>query len=179
MSVYVSEDFQGLSNGNLAGQGDWILGMSNGGTANIQVADSSGDKRLVVTGDADAGAIVYLNRTFKNNHFARCTLDAMAADKYMGLAVRCRGTGATFDCYGLNIASGYMVIYKVVNGTPTLITSGASTTTIGNVYELRAVGSTITVYRNGTQYYQFTDSDVADGAPGVSSSVSTLSLIHI
>ena len=109
------------------------------------------------------------------------------SDSICGIAVRCSAGGNAYVIQvGTNSSTAgnnggassdhrvYCVeIWKVVNGTATYLAGyneGTLTTipdAVGSVYTLTAVGSVLSVYKNGLQLIRLTDSSLTSGAPGI------------
>jgi hypothetical protein len=109
------------------------------------------------------------------------------SDSICGVAVRCSAGG---NAYVIQVGTNSSVagnnggtpgdnrvycveLWKVVAGTSTYLTGfdeGTLTVipdVVGSVYTLSAVGSTLSVYKNGLQLIRTTDSSLASGSPGV------------
>lgn len=57
-------------------------------------------------------------------------------------------------------------IKKLVGGTPTTIAAYADAQTAGSTYKLEAIGTTLTLYKDGSPVASTTDSDLTTGKPG-------------
>lgn len=131
-----SDDFNSYSDG-------IIQTVSSGAWAEDKAAvNISSHQAVSVNGGGLAGAH-YTTVAFAGDHESQIT-KADATD-YVGPAVRCSSTGGG-RCY---VYFNHGSVQKVVAGTNTAIASG-STFASGNTAAIRAVGSTITWYKNGS-----------------------------
>lgn len=99
------------------------------------------------------------------------TFTAMGSIGNAGILLRSATTGSTstfYACYaqqGSAVTSGF---YKNVAGTTTGLTTESSTTWAANdILSCTVVGSTLTLYRNGTQVLQTTDASISTGSVGL------------
>lgn len=118
----------------------------------------------------------WATNSFNNNQYSEITISALTdGSSFMAPGVRMSGaavggSGNTNGYIGLAIgptgSASTAFITKFVNGTQTNITSVAATFQIGDVIRISAVGTTITMFQNGTQILQTTDAAVTSGFPG-------------
>lgn len=105
--------------------------------------------------------------TFANDQKAISTIGSIT--NYGGVAVRIQGSTDP-NCYFayVNSGGGQVLIYRGnPAGSTTQIANITSTWSIGDILELRAVGTTITVYKNSSQLGSYTDSTYSSGQPGL------------
>jgi hypothetical protein len=120
------------------------------------------------------------NGSAADDQFAQITLVTFtgAVEAVAMLLVRATAP-ATLTGYAAfayrNHAFGYTTrIFEYTAGSGAELISEASTTwTAGDVLKLTAVGTTITVYRNGAQLLQTTDASIASGRVGLGGNVTT------
>lgn len=107
--------------------------------------------------------------TFNNDQYAFITLTLLTASLFIGPAIRCSNTQATY--YGYYWDNNDRYFFKMVNGTFTdLVTpqTGVSNST-GSVLRIEASGTTITAKLNGVQDGSFstTDASISSGWGGL------------
>ncbi len=163
----VSDDFELYSTGALSGQGNWIDVLSG-----IEVYDNSGDK--VVYSNASAVAGVRLNQNFSADQSAKMVFEGSSQPtRFLGPAIRCSGSGATANFYAFVSSSSETYLMKMINGTWTRIGSIGAGLTSGDVMEIRAEGTTLSVLVNNQPFTgnvtrgQTTDTDLTSGTPGI------------
>ena len=111
--------------------------------------------------------------TFTANQFSRATMVRSNDTSGQAIELTVRGSGsslATLSNYAVTISSAGWGMYKMVNGTELALSSGTDTGSdafnTGDVCELRVIGTSITLYKNGTLLTTCTDSSVSTGKPG-------------
>lgn len=96
---------------------------------------------------------------------ATCTNSWATSGDYMGLMVR--GGLAVKEGYSLNVGDGGEVFGRWDAAVKTTLDSTATVPITGDVYELRAVGSTITVLKNSVELFSEVDATYASGWLGL------------
>ena len=161
-TVY-TDDFEAYSAGYLSAAANWEDVLTADSAA---VIDVSGDK--VVTGITSAANALtrYTGGTFDGDQYAEITVDVASWGSYVGVAVRCQGTGGTAD--GYYFTNRDYRLEKIVDGSITnLYTGTGSIGSNDDVLRIEISGSTITCYVNDVQECQETDTDITGGNPGV------------
>lgn len=107
--------------------------------------------------------------TFHNDQYSKATyFSAAVGSKYLQVAVRLTGAGATLNGYQITTDSANWFLSKITAaGTATNLTTGTSAMTAGDTLEIKAVGTTISAYHNGTLLGSVTDSSYASGSAGI------------
>lgn len=102
--------------------------------------------------------------TFDNNQYAEATVTAIGSTDYIGIAVRCAASGATFISFTAN-SNDASYLSQYVSGTYTDL--GTSTAfAVGDVIRLEVSGSTVTAKINGVTKITATTS-ITSGYAGV------------
>jgi hypothetical protein len=106
---------------------------------------------------------------FTNDHEAQITIAAAVGSDLAGPMVRSAGTTANgYYLYCDIFAATNRRLFKVVAGTRTIIGTVNISVTAGDVLKLRAVGTTLTVYKNGTLIDTvLNQTDHTTGQPGM------------
>ena len=162
-------------------------------SGSVATAIASGTLYVVIAGMAHAGNNgFFVSTTFGAGTFTVANASGVTAtesgtgtcpsDSGAGVMVRGSGTSAaTLNGYffhaGSNSFSGdgrvcYHELWKVVNGTGTIIAGPLNKTTllpVGEFIAITAIGSTIRAYINGVLVATVIDAAVASGVPGVTS----------
>jgi len=164
-----TDDFQGYSAGNLAGQGNWNLHSFS----SPQLIDVGGN--IMVTGQPTNlynDSVAIISGTFPTDQYAKITISEITYTKYalVGVIVR----ASTNNYYGLYVRGVEIIFGKNVADTWTNLGSLTTTVNVGDVFYLGVVGSTITVLRNGSPISgigdvngQLTDTSLTSGNPGI------------
>ena len=173
MAVY-TDNFDALTGGgnDLAGQGNWILGLNR----IIVWTPTTGDNEIgPYTSSAYVAAIH--NQTYANNQYAQIKRTKVTSDGAWGVGVRLSGSGATFCGYALVVkdsATGYSRLVKFTNGVASILGStGTTPTALNDVYKLQIVGGVLTAYKNGSVFTEvgtsgsYTDTTYTTGKAGV------------
>jgi hypothetical protein len=120
------------------------------------------------------------NGSSNNDQFAQVTLATFTGAVETSASLLVRATApATLTAYVVfayrNHTFGFTTrIFEYTAGSGAELISEASTTwTAGDVLKMTAVGTTITVFRNGAQLLQTTDASIASGRPGLGGTVAT------
>jgi hypothetical protein len=113
--------------------------------------------------------------TFTDDQYAKGTVSGLGtfgASYFKG--VICRASADTdaardFYCHAIiDDITKQSVLFRVVNGTRTVIVSGNVPWVNGDTIELEAQGTTLRCYRNGAQVLTSqTDANLTSGAPGL------------
>ena len=121
-----------------------------------------------VAGDTGVNAMSSYQGVTLNNDQTASVVIANAVYR-VGPAVRCGASGVNTG-YWCRPDGGVCDVYKVVAGayTPLGTQPSGITWTAGDVLTIRIVGTTLTVYHNGTLISTQTDSSIASGWAGMS-----------
>lgn len=90
--------------------------------------------------------------------------------RYSSVGVRCAATsgGRGYMCYTDGVAgASHTDIVRLTNGTETIIKSVATAFANGDRIGIRAVGTSISMWKNGTQIDSVNDSTYTSGYPGI------------
>lgn len=128
------------------------------------------------TAALDDGTEVYDGGiAWPNDQYSQCTVTGSGAsganpDTGPGVCVRgSAGTNMYRVCIGFGASSGETGIAKFVSAAHTALGAfGTDGFVSGDVLRVEVSGSTITVFRNGTQVEQRTDTSITSGNPGLS-----------
>ncbi len=96
---------------------------------------------------------------------ATCTNSWATSGDYMGLMVR--GGLAVKEGYSLNVGDGGEVLGRWDAAVKTELDSTATVPITGDVYELRVVGTTVSVYKNAGLLFSETDATYSSGWSGL------------
>lgn len=106
--------------------------------------------------------------TFTADQESTVTLAALSSSDFIGPAVRCNpATGSGYFVTLDGTADSNRRIRRMSGGVETIIGAVNLPAATNDVYVLRAVGTTISVFRNGSLLDQVTDSTHASGQPGL------------
>lgn len=139
----------------------------NGGASLIGIAEIQSN---ALAGSVDAKFFSYFwnAHTFDDDQYSQIkVVDFGPSGGYIGLSVRCSGTGSP-NCYLYIVDdadAGYL--YKYVSGTQTLLDGTGATVSTDDIIRLEAEGTTIRVLINGSEDISVVDSSITSGAPGV------------
>lgn len=156
MALPASDSFD-RSNGALGANWTTQYGFTALTIASNQAAGSS-------SGAADCGSL-WTADSFPNDQYSQATF--IAEQTWWGTGIITRGSTTAQTCYYAVFQSGAVYFSKFVNGTFTDIGSASMSISSGDVMRLTSIGTTHTVYRNGTQVAQWTDSSIASGSAGI------------
>ncbi|HYC00358.1 MAG TPA: fibronectin type III domain-containing protein [Candidatus Limnocylindrales bacterium] len=168
MAEFVNEQFGGTSGTELSAyNAAW---STIGGFAAAGRISNAGRLR-----HSSTGTFAYKNSgapTSADYHVAADVHYVGAGSTEAGIAVRISGPDATASYYFVRYeATGQeFELYKVVSGTPTLLTNAAYSLSVGGSFRmaLQAIGSTIKVYAAGAEVISITNADItAAGVAGV------------
>lgn len=109
----------------------------------------------------------YYNNTTANDQYSKATfvnLGASGTNDYIGVGARISAGPTGYMLYVNPLGAGW-----VVQAAPSFSTimSGSDTFTSGDTVELRAVGTTITFYKNSVSIGSTTDASIASGFAGL------------
>lgn len=113
--------------------------------------------------------------TLTNDQYSEVVIDGAYAggNLYAGATVRAAGTTAsTYDYYVGYVSATEWFLDEVVNGATTTLATGSITPAADDVIRISAVGTTISLYRNGTLFGSASDATLTAGAAGVALYVS-------
>ena len=139
-------------------------------TAGLAIADNA-VKSMPFFTQPNYGSLSFYNAvSAPNDHGSFVELVTVPGGPVMGPCVRCSGTNlATSNAYWAYILSDdRTIILKIINGSASVI---SSTVTPGwatnDIAGITAVGTLITIYKNGSFVVSGTDSDLATGQFGI------------
>ncbi len=165
--LIINDDFESYTTGSLNGQGNWVDML-----AGIEVHDNGGDK--VVYSNSRAVAAIRLNQTFNPDQSAKMTFEVSTQPtRFLGPAVRCSGSGTTTNFYAFVASTGQSNLVKIVNGTWVQIGTDGPGLNIGDIMEIRAQGTTLSIFVNDQPFTnivtngQTTDETLTSGSPGI------------
>jgi hypothetical protein len=115
-------------------------------------------------GSSASDNAAYVNTvTPPNDQYAKSTIGTAVDDG--GAAVRISTSAATFY-FADSLGSGTQ-LWKAVAGAFSSIGSSATTCGVGTVAEVRAIGTTISLWKDGVSLVSTTDSSIASGRFGI------------
>ena len=166
------DDFEAYSVGDLAGQGDWVACLGE-----IDVITG----KYIQANDANECCVRLTSPVYTNNHYAKLTLNDIGANRAIGPAVRCSGSGATACYYALYSDNSGVYLLAVINGAYDLIAWSNYEAEDTDILELWVDGTTLTCKRNGDIMAEmsaadspatgsggvYTDTRISTGTPGV------------
>jgi len=138
----------------------WTLNSGNFEIQSNQVRSNAAATETGAHWNADA---------FTANHYASVVFTNLAGTPYIGPAVRCHASAATY--YGYYSSSSVRYIIKNVAGTPTVLATVAAGIADTHTMRLEASGTTITPKDNGVTDSGLgaqSDAAIASGSAGIS-----------
>jgi hypothetical protein len=122
---------------------------------------------VVYTEEYADNLMFYSGSSWEDDQSAQATLGAN--DVGNSLLVFVRGsTAGNGSCICLNVGnSWYQLRYKHGGSNEAVIIQGSTTTDVGDIFKLGVVGTTYTVYRNGSSVNSASDSSLSSGSPGI------------
>jgi hypothetical protein len=115
-----------------------------------------------------ANIVAPATATFSADQESSLTVATAVSNDFVGPLVRVDATNGTgYGIYGRTINDNTMRLFRFVNASRTLIGSTNLIVANGDVLLLRAVGTTISAYKNGVLHESVTDSTYATGQPGI------------
>lgn len=175
MALPATESFTSATPVNLANP-PWFLA-----TASPVKKDGLGHGTPSVTTGGDCLG-VWISDAFANDHYSQFTAQFVGLGTgvdYIDLVVRCTSTVLFFGASG----KGYFwqsdggsdtTLYSVVGGAGTPISSAPAVTfTIGDVFKLQAVGTTISCLKNGSSINSATSSTIPSGSAAMGGAQTT------
>jgi len=164
-----TDNFDSLLAGVLGGQGNWVA-INN----LVSVKDVSGDKR-VYSPTSGSGGVVY-NNTVANDQYSKCIIEELASGIAIGLGVRMSGTSVSnYNGYTLLWSSSLAILAKYTNGTRSTLGSNGTAPAVGDIIELRVIGTQLSAWKNGVIWTSvgtngyYTDVSYSSGKVGVTS----------
>jgi len=161
-TVY-TDDFELLTPGPLATQGNWIQIHNN-----MEVTDVSGDN--IVNGNQSSNrSCVGYDVSFSNDHYSQIVIDNLTASQGIGPAVRAT-VGSNY--YAWVGRTGASQLVRVVSGSAAQLAAGDGWS-ITDVIKLSVTGTTISCYKNGILDTSIdtdgmvTDATISTGIPGI------------
>jgi hypothetical protein len=136
------------------------------------------DDQLAYTATpGNEGMMAWTGASFNSDQHSRITAaKATANSTDYGPAVRIQSAGNN-AFYWATVDTGTTFILYVSNpstGTTTTVASVAGGWAVGDILDLTVVGTTLTLYKNGTNILSGTDANLSGGAPGVAVSTATV-----
>jgi len=146
---------------------------TDGGLGSNWTAYYAGGGGTIVSNEAKAGVSTdsrgsYYNAvSFPDDQYSKITIGGtLGSGDFWSVGVRLSG-GTTTDGYYCSADSANWYITRFDNGTGTDIANNVSTFAVGDVVECRAVGSLISLYKNGSLVGSKTDATYTTGAAGL------------
>jgi hypothetical protein len=168
----VCDNFNRANNASLGG--NWTVVFNNAGLT------ISGNQVIGTTGSNAHNSAVWSANTFNNDQACQFTVTTLNGTDEDGCLLRYQLTGGQSlvnSGYLCQAVSGTeMDIYKVVANSYTRLAFTTTVPTIRDVDVCTAVGTTLTMYRNGVQTVQVTDATYASGFPGIDIQNTTMTL---
>lgn len=119
------------------------------------------------SGAGSYNGAVRIDTTFPNDQWVQSTLVSLAANPgYFGLALR-TSTASGGSGYLLEFSNSQWQSSKIVSGTGTALITGTITFAANDVILFQVVGTTLKFWRNGVLMWEYVDSSIASGAPGL------------
>lgn len=147
--------------------GNWTQGAVSGTTVNVVRATNVCQPDNPIT-SRDIIAY-YSGGTFNNDQYAQATFSLITTGAHYNiLAVRASGSNSTLNTYYIAVSTTEMYVSRYLSGSGSDLEHRTGLTfTSGDVIKLQIVGTTITIFRNGSQSgATVTDSNIASGKPG-------------
>ncbi len=123
---------------------------------------------------AALGANGFIGSSFGNDQYAKATVAALPINATCGVMVRATTGGGGYAFYVFNFGgSGWVVLLKIfswnagLGPTTQALLAAQYTASVGDVVELRAVGTTLYGYINGVLLAEAEDSAWVSGKPGL------------
>lgn len=159
MSILYSETFAGASANPIGGV--WTT-----------VSGESAMERDVTTSCAGASAAsncgAYTSTVPPNNQYAKLVYNSATTQGDGGPIVRAATGAETFYLADFDRGSSFLQLYLSSAGTFTPLGTGAAWSHVnGDVLEIRAIGTTISIWLNGVQKDSVTDSSLTSGRFGM------------
>lgn len=177
MVQIVSDNFTRANENPLSDGGNWTIPAHGGGGGLKIVSDLCEPTANATSGfEYWSAAISAPSGTFPNDQYAEATVTTLTTpgtnDSYIGPMVRMSSGGTGVNGYIFYAAreSGTFKYYilKELNGAATTLAGPTNhAISVGDVFRISVVGSTITGYINGSQIVQVTDTAIASGQPGL------------
>ena len=144
------DNFDNLVTGTINGQNKWVECGASVGYSSPEVANFSGDKRLIPHTTLYSESAAYRSDGVTGNQFAQITIDSVDNKGQIGVAVRCSGVGATSNYISYYVTNSARTLGRVINGAWTEMASVASGCSTGDILRVEVEGNTLRVYLNGS-----------------------------
>jgi hypothetical protein len=161
----VSDNFNSYTNGNLAGQGNWVFCLNEIDILNGEVYSNT------PTANYEESCVMR-SETFTSNQYSQISATSIVDHGYIGAAIRCSSGG---NFYGYYTTDDKRIFYKSINGVYTGIANVTGLSQTGPItLRIEVVGSTIRCLLNGALDTELTggtgifiDTDLTNGTPGI------------
>jgi hypothetical protein len=168
VSSYLNSAYDNATRANGAIGSNWTV-QQNG----LNIASNQ------IQGTASASNSAFWNaNSFSSVQFAQATITALnGTTDFPGVSVLSSGTGSSSTFYDCLEDTTNIYIQRVVNASPTNLTSAATTGAVGDILRLEAApGGVLTCYKNSAVALTLTDTQITTGAPGllIAGAVATL-----
>jgi hypothetical protein len=120
---------------------------------------------LLVGGNTTTSGCTY-NGSFGTNQYSLTVINTAPSSGFVGPGVRLSPSGNS-GYIGIYFSGTFYIFAENGTTNPPELASTSGTLSNGDILCLVANGTTITLYQNGTQVLQVTDSTYSSGAPGV------------
>ena len=177
MVPLASDNFQRANENPLSGGGVWTSAVLNG----MQIVSDLAETTVASATNGSA----YTGITWPNDQYSEVTCApgfvAAGANYYVIPMVRIGGTLSSPTCYLVFVSgTGAVILEKYVSGTLTNLSGSATpafpTVTVhdGDVFSLKVIGTTLSVWQNGQLVCTCTDSAIASGSAGFGAFATTI-----
>ncbi|MES2315756.1 MAG: dockerin type I domain-containing protein [Patescibacteria group bacterium] len=132
----------------------------------FDIINNTADQDVISTYETES---VWAANTFNADQYSQATVASVPAyGEDPGVIVRASGRQDSRKAYIYSVDNaGKGKIDKVINGTFSTLVQNLSTISQGDVMKLQVVGTTLTAYKNGVLQATVTDSNIANGQPGI------------
>lgn len=104
--------------------------------------------------------------TYSNDQYSQFQIVTVSAGAYCEIIARGSLVARTFYAFYANTGSDCGII-KYIAGASTFLKAVVTTLTAGDVMKIQVVGTTISVFKNGSLITTQTDASIASGAAGI------------
>jgi hypothetical protein len=149
MAITFTDDFSAHANGTqltAIGAAAWAYVQKTAGTLSTAAA-VNGSAQLASTGSGKTGAGIYRHNAGDADHYIKASFQSYPSGLH-SLAVRVTDAD---NFIALDVRTSNVFFRKRVAGVDTTLGSAVNTNVAGDVYEVRLVGNTASVRKNGTQ----------------------------
>jgi hypothetical protein len=126
---------------------------------------------VAVNATSQNSAEYYNGATFGNDQFSQAVVVTLATSGQPGPGVVVRLSASAMTGYVARVQTGAgagIYLDKIVaNVTTNLFTASGATFNAGDTLKITAIGTLISVYRNGVLVNSATDASIASGQPGI------------